>query len=140
MATSLPHYLHPPEEWTAATVTARDLVVWRDIVVSAFCEGCRVTREMNVWRIGARLADDHLQELRFRCATCGVYPSAIEISRRDGMVGHKLLMVPLRPRAWDDGHREDQARALQRAEARYKANLEREQKAWVRAESATRRE
>ncbi|MBK1974779.1 hypothetical protein JIX58_03340 [Brevundimonas diminuta] len=140
MATSLPHYLRPPEEWTAATVTARDLVVWRDIVVSAFCEGCRVTREMNVWRIGARLADDHLQELRFRCATCGVYPSAIEISRRDGMAGQKLLMVPLRPRAWDDGHREDQARALQRAEARYKANLEREQKAWVRAESATRRE
>lgn len=140
MATSLPHYLRPPEEWTAATVTARDLVVWRDIVVFAFCEGCRVTREMNVWRIGARLADDHLQELRFRCATCGVYPSAIEISRRDGMAGQKLLMVPLRPRAWDDGHREDQARALQRAEARYKANLEREQKAWVRAESATRRE
>ena len=140
MATSLPHYLHPPEEWTAATVTARDLVVWRDIVVSAFCEGCRVTREMNVWRIGARLADDHLQELRFRCATCGVYPSAIEISRRDGMAGQKLLMVPLRPRAWDDGHREDQARALQRAEARYKVQIEREQKAPARAESATRRE
>src|SRR5690606_9214314 len=110
------------------TVTARDLVVWRDIVISAFCEGCRVTREMNVWRIGARLADDHLQKLRFRCRTCGVYPRAIEISRRDGMTGQKLLMVPLRPRAWDDGHREDQARALQRAEARYKVQIEREQK------------
>lgn len=140
MATQLPHYLRPPEEWTAENVTARDLVVWRDIVVSAFCEGCRVSREMNVWRIGARLADDHLQELRFRCTTCGVYPSAIEISRRDSMTGQKLLMGPLRPRAWDDGHREDQARALQRAEARYKARNEREQKAWARAELATRRE
>lgn len=53
MATQLPHYLRPPEEWTAENVTARDVVVWRDIVVSAFCEGCRVSREMNVWRIGA---------------------------------------------------------------------------------------
>lgn len=140
MATLLPHYLRPPEEWTAENVTARDLVVWRDIVVSVFCGGCRVSREMNVWRIGARLADDHLQELRFRCTTCGVYPNAIEISRRDGMTGQKLLMVPLRPRCWDDGHREDQARALQRAEARYKAKYEREQKAGARAESATRRE
>lgn len=140
MAAQLPHYLRPPEEWIAESVTARDLVVWRDIVMSAFCEGCRVTREMNVWRIGARLADDHLQELRFRCRECGVYPSAIEISRRDGMTGQKLLMVPLRPRAWDDGHREDQARALQRAQARYKARFEKEQKAWARAESATRRE
>lgn len=140
MATQLPHYLRPPEDWTAENVTARDLVVWRDIVVSAYCEGCRVSREMNVWRIGARLADDHLQELRFRCTTCGVYPSAIEISRRNSMTGQKLLMVPLRPRAWDDGHREDQARALQRAEARYKAKIEREQKAWARAESATSRE
>lgn len=118
MATSLPHYLRPPEEWTAENVTARDLVVWRDIVVSAYCEGCRVSREMNVWRIGARLADDHLQELRFRCTTCGVYPSAIEISRRDNMTGQKLLVVPLKPRAWDDGHRADQAKALRRAEER----------------------
>ena len=140
MATQLPHYLRPPEEWTAENVTARDLVVWRDIVVSAYCKGCRVSREMNVWRIGARLADDHLQKLRFRCRTCGVYPRAIEISRRDGMTGQKLLMVPLRPRAWDDCHREDQARALQRAEARYKVQIEREQKAPARAESATRRE
>lgn len=139
MATQLPHYLRSPEEWTAENVTARDLVVWRDIVVSAFCEGCRVTREMNVWRIGARLADDHLQELRFRCATCGVYPGAITISRRDSMSGQKLLMVPLRPRAWDDGHREDQTRALQRAE-RYRARMEKEQKAWARHKSATRRE
>ncbi|WP_198398747.1 hypothetical protein [Brevundimonas diminuta] len=53
MAMQLPHYLRAPEEWPPENVTARDLVVWRDIVVSAFCEGCRVSREMNVWRIGA---------------------------------------------------------------------------------------
>ena len=140
MATQLPHYLRPPEEWTAENVTARDLVVWRDIVLSVQCEGCRLSKEMNVWRIGARLADDHLQDLRFRCRECGVYPSSLEISRRDGMAGQKLLLVPLRPRAWDDGHREDQARALRRAEERYKARIEGELKAWARPESKTRRE
>lgn len=140
MAMQLPHYLRAPEEWTPENVTAHDLVVWRDIVLSVLCEGCRLSKEMNVWRIGARLADDHLRKLRFRCRECGVYPTSLEISRRDSMAGQKLLLVPLRPRAWDDGHRADQARALRRAEERYKVRVERELKAWARADSATRRE
>lgn len=115
---ALPPYLRPPEEWTAERVTARDIVPWRDIVLSIWCDGCQTTREMNIWRIGARLADDRLQELRFRCQRCGVYPSRLEISRRDSMRGQKLLTVPLKPRAWDDGHRADQEKALRRAEAR----------------------
>lgn len=59
-AGTLPAYLRPPEEWTAERVTPRDIVPYRDIVLSIWCEGCRTTRELNVWRIGARLADDRL--------------------------------------------------------------------------------
>lgn len=124
MAASLPPYLRPPEEWTAEQVTARDIVPYRDIVLMLCCDGCRITREVNVWRIGARLADDHLQELRFRCRACGVYPSRLEVSRRDGSTGQKILTVPLKPRAWDDGHRADQAEALRHAEARRQAKAD----------------
>ncbi len=112
MAASLPPYLRPPEEWIAEQVTARDIGPYRDIVLMLWCDGCLIAREVNVWRIGARLADDHLQELRFRCRVCGVYPSRLEVSRRDGSTGQKILTVPLKPRAWDDGHRADQAEAL----------------------------
>lgn len=33
------------------------------------------------------------------------------------MQGQELLTIPLKPRAWDDGHRADQVKALRRAEA-----------------------
>ncbi|MBB4799068.1 MULTISPECIES: hypothetical protein [Brevundimonas] len=118
---SLPQYLKSPEEWTAERVTARDVVPYRDVTLFIWCDGCRRGRELNVWTIGARLADDPLREVRFRCRACGVYPSGMEVSRRTSSAPDKLLMIPLKPRFWDDGHREDQAAALRRAESRRKA-------------------
>ncbi|WP_436355690.1 hypothetical protein [Brevundimonas sp. CEF1] len=56
-----------PEDWKAETVTARDVVAHRDVVLSINCEGCRLDTEVNVWKIGMRLADTPLQRLRFRC-------------------------------------------------------------------------
>lgn len=100
--------------WTAETLTARDVVAYRDVVLSIHCPGCNTIREVNVWKIGARLADDPLQDLRFRCTRCGTFPSELEISRRNSTTGEHLLTIPLKPRCWDDGHRQDQASALKR--------------------------
>lgn len=100
--------------WTAETVTARDVVPYRDVTLSIHCPGCNTIRELNVWTIGARLADDPLQELRFRCRRCGVYPSELIVGRRTSSAGETFLTIPLKPRFWDEGHREDQAAALRR--------------------------
>lgn len=102
--------------WTAETLTARDVVAYRDVVLSIHCPGCNIIREVNVWKIGARLADDPLQSLRFRCTRCGVFPSELVVGRRTSSVGETLLTIPLKPRCWDDGHQEGQHRALQRAQ------------------------
>ncbi|MGH7019159.1 MAG: hypothetical protein ACREEY_04735 [Brevundimonas sp.] len=104
--------------WTAETLTARDVVPYRDVVLSIHCPGCNMIRELNVWTIGARLADDPLRELRFRCRRCGVYPSELIVGRRTSMAGEYLLAIPLKPRCWDDEHRDNQARAMGNAEAR----------------------
>ncbi|WP_312145389.1 hypothetical protein [Brevundimonas sp.] len=107
--------------WTAETLTARDVVPYADVTLSIHCIGCKLIRELNVWKIGARLADDPLQQLRFRCQRCGVYADELEVRRRTSSVGEHLLMIPLKPRFWDDGHCEDHAAALRRAEARRRA-------------------
>lgn len=104
--------------WTAETVTARDVVVYRDVVLSIHCPGCNIIREVNAWKICARLADDPLQGLRFRCKRCGVFPSELDISRRTSTTAERLLTIPLKPRSWGDGSREDQAVALKRVEVR----------------------
>lgn len=104
----------PPELWTPETVTARDLVTDSAITVLVTCEGCRTHREMNIWKVGARLADDYLYRLRFRCRTCGMYPTTMEIGRRTSGQGEKLFKIALRPAAWDEGHVEAQQRAIER--------------------------
>lgn len=109
----------PPEQWTPETVTARDLVTDSSITVLLHCEGCRLSREMNIWKVGARLADDPLHRLRFRCKTCGMFPRTIEIGRRNSAQGEKLFKIALRPACWDDGHDEAQRRAVQRANQRW---------------------
>ncbi|MFZ4163781.1 hypothetical protein [Brevundimonas sp. NPDC058933] len=104
--------------WKAETLTARDAVPHRDVTLSIYCPGCHMIRELNVWTIGARLADDPLRELRFRCRRCGVFPSEMQVGVRNSTSGEHLLTIPLSPRCWDDGHRKDQADALRRAEQR----------------------
>lgn len=107
-----------PARWTPERLSARDVVAHRDLVLSFYCRGCHLTVEFDVWKVGARLADDPLQTLRFRCRRCGVYPDALHVSRRDGLTGVELLKIPLKPRAWDEGHRAEQAKALARAAER----------------------
>ena len=106
--------------WTAETLTARDVVAYRDVVMSIHCPGCNTIREVNVWKIGTRLADDPLQGLRFRCTRCGVFPSELTVGRRTSTAGETLLIVPLKPRCWDASHREDQAKALHCAQQQRK--------------------
>lgn len=102
------------DNWTPERLTPRDVVVDRQIVISASCSGCRYIVEMNVWRIGARLADDPFQSMRFRCRRCGAYATSIEVSRRNMSQGEKLLSIPLKPRCWDEGHDQAQRAALAR--------------------------
>lgn len=102
------------DNWTPERLTPRDTVVDPQIVVSAMCSGCRYIVEIDVWRIGARLADDPIQSMRFRCRRCGAYATSIEVSRRNMGQGEKLLTIPLKPRCWDEGHDEKQRAALAR--------------------------
>lgn len=102
------------DNWTPERLTPRDVVVDQQIVVSASCSGCRYTVEMNVWKIGARMADDPFQIMRFRCRRCGAYATSIEVSRRNMSQGEKLLDIPLKPRFWDQEHDQNQRTALAR--------------------------
>ncbi|WP_303719579.1 hypothetical protein [Brevundimonas naejangsanensis] len=104
-----------PARWTPERLTARDVVAHRDVALSFYCQGCRMTVEFDVWKVGARLADDPLQTLRFRCRRCGVYPSTLMVARRNGMSGVHLFEIPLKPRSWDESHEEKQAVAMRRA-------------------------
>lgn len=103
--------------WKAETLTARQVVAHRDLFLHFTCEGCRFAVQLDPWRIGSRLADDPLRDLRFRCRRCGVYPSTLRIGRRTSGASDEVMVIPLKPRAWDDGHQEDQRRCLARAQA-----------------------
>ena len=111
------------DNWTPERLTPRDVVVDGRIVVSASCSGCRYIVEMNVWRIGARLADDPFQTMRFRCRRCGAYATSIQVSRRTMAEAEKLLTIPLKPRCWDEGHDEKQRAALARLAASQNPDL-----------------
>lgn len=102
------------ENWTPERLTPRDVVVDGQIVVAVNCSGCRYIVEMNVWRIGARLADEPFQSMRLRCRRCSAYATSIEVSRRNMGQGEHLLTIPLKPRCWDEGHDEKQRAALAR--------------------------
>ncbi len=78
-------------------------------------------REANLWRIGARLADDPLQRLRFKCSICGVYAEEVRVQRRQSMASEPLLRIKLNPACWDDGHRAAQVQALAKAEKAWAA-------------------
>ncbi|MFC5374724.1 hypothetical protein ACFPIF_19365 [Brevundimonas faecalis] len=100
--------------WKAETVTARDVVAHRDVTLSFHCQGCNLVVELDVWKIGLRLADMPLQGLRFRCSRCGLYPSTLKVGRRNFMAGETLLTIPLKPRCWDESHSANQTAALRR--------------------------
>ena len=105
----------PVEAWTADTVTARDVVARGDMTACILCMGCSSTVELNIWKVGMVLADTPLQGLRFRCRRCGIYPDRIRINRRVVGMVEDVLDVPLKPRAFDDGHLAAQAAAIARA-------------------------
>lgn len=111
----------PVEEWKNYNVTARDIAADASITVTFDCEGCRLIAEFNIWKVGAVLADTPLQRMRFRCKRCGVYPTALKISRRTSGIGEEILIVDLNPACWDDEHRANQHRAMVRAHAAWKA-------------------
>lgn len=100
--------------WTPERLTPRDVVVDRQVVIYARCSGCGFSTEMNVWRIGARMADDPFQIMRFRCRRCGAYATSLDVGRRNCAQGEKLFTIPLKPRFWDQGNDEKQQAALAR--------------------------
>lgn len=108
-------------DWKDYNVTARDLIVDSEIYITFSCAGCRMIREANVWKIGARLADDPLQRLRFRCSKCGVYAKEVAVQRRQSRSSDPILRIRLNPAHWDDGHETAQRQALARAEKAWAA-------------------
>lgn len=116
------------DNWTPERLTPRDVVVDRDVVVSVNCSGCRFIVELNVWTVGARLADVPFQIMRFRCRRCGAYAASIEVGRRDMAQGETLFTIPLTPRCWDERHDANQKAAmnrLRRANSQATATLDR---------------
>lgn len=111
----------PENEWRDYNVTARDLVTDSEIYVTFSCVGCRLIKEASVWRIGARLADDAIQRMRFKCSDCGVYAKEITIHRRQSKSCDPILRVKLNPAHWDDGHETAHRQALARADKARKA-------------------
>lgn len=104
----------PSGRWTPEELTPRLVVSDRDVSISIRCEGCRIIRTIDPWRIGARIGDMPLQRMRFLCKTCGLYASEITVDRSLGGISEQLFVIPLDPRFWDDGHKEAQARARAR--------------------------
>lgn len=102
------------DNWTPERLTPRDVVMDREVVIYARCSGCCFSTEMNVWRIGARMADDPFQIMRFRCRRCGAYAKSLDVGRRNCAQGEKLFTIPLKPRFWDLGHEQMQEEALRR--------------------------
>ncbi len=102
------------DNWTPERLTPRDVVMDRQVVVEARCSGCRVSTQLNVWTIGARMADDPFQIMRFRCRRCGAYATSLEVGRRNNVQSETLVTIPLRPRFWDQGNDEKQQAALAR--------------------------
>lgn len=97
-------------------MSARDLVADGSVYISFSCDGCRAIREADVWRIGARLADDPIQRLRFRCSKCGVYAKEVRVQRRQSMASDPLMVIRLNPACWDDAHATADRQARARAE------------------------
>lgn len=111
----------PESEWTPENVTARDLVQDSSVTACISCMGCNIITEINVWGVGRVLADTAIQKLRLRCRRCGVYPHEVKIERRTSREGDSLFTIPLKPWAWDNGHAEEQQKALERAHRRQEA-------------------
>jgi hypothetical protein len=105
----------PVSEWRDWNVSARDIVSDGEVLVTVHCDGCRRVTQMNVWKIGARLADAPLQRLRLRCARCGLYPSRIEIERNTLPRHTTILSVTLNPAFWDEEHETKQRQAKAKA-------------------------
>lgn len=111
----------PESTWKDYSVTARDLVSDSEIYITFSCLGCRLIREVCLWKIGSRLADQPLQRVRFRCQRCGVYPDELKVERRKSTAGEPMLRIKLNPACFDDGHRAAQVQALARAEKAWAA-------------------
>lgn len=99
--------------WTPERLTPRDVMVDRDITITANCSGCRYIVELNVWTIGAQMADDPFQTMRFRCRRCGAYAKSL-IDRPAQHSPRARSCSPSRssPGAGDQGQDEKQQAAL----------------------------
>lgn len=111
----------PETDWKDYNVTARDLVADSEVYITFSCLGCRLIKEANVWKIGARLADDAIQRLRFKCQQCGVYAKEVAVHRRQSRSSGPILKIKLNPAIWDDGHETAHRQALARAEKAWAA-------------------
>lgn len=103
----------PAGRWTPEELTPRLVVSDRDVSISIRCEGCRLIRQVDPWKLGPRLGDMPLQQMRFLCSRCGLYASEIKVDRSFGGTSEPMFVVSLDPRCWDEGH--DAAQAKSRA-------------------------
>lgn len=81
-------------------LTARRLIARRDLSALVACEPCRSSRPLNPWKIGERLGDLPLKEMKFVCRRCGARATQVDVWRSH--VGTSCMVATItleRPKA-----------------------------------------
>lgn len=81
-------------------LTARDLVARKDLSAHVTCRPCRTSRPLNPWKIGERLGDMPLKEMKFVCQRCRTRATRLDVWRSN--VGTSAMVATIvleRPKA-----------------------------------------
>jgi len=85
-----------PARWTPETLTARDVIADRYLSAVVHCGRCNTGFGFDVWKVGARLGDTPLQQLKLTCRRCGSRAAYISIDRANVGTSETVLTIPLK--------------------------------------------
>lgn len=85
-----------PARLTPERLTARDVVADRSLSAVVHCGRCNKGFGFDVWRVGDRLGDTPLQQLKLTCRRCGSRAAYVSIDRTTGGTGETVLTIPLK--------------------------------------------
>lgn len=88
-----------PDRADLERLTARQLITNRQLSVVVECNGCRSGRPLNPWRIGERLGDTPLKELKFVCSKCRRRATSLQVWAQNVGTSRPVASITLeRPR------------------------------------------
>jgi hypothetical protein len=81
-------------------LTARDLIASGNLDVLVPCAPCHSSRPFDPWKMGARMGDTPLKQLKFVCRTCGTRATRLDVWRRHVGTGVVVATIQLeRPKS-----------------------------------------